>query len=118
MAASVTATGTEAGHYIVGELLGIELPRSFTRREKNPDGSDSMGLTRPKVRLLVGTRVEVIPFKSLPELRAAIGEPAERELVACPVWINGPYDEATNRSLPSNASFSGRAPRDFEADSK
>jgi hypothetical protein len=100
--------GLTPGHVIVGEFLGVDTPRSFTRR----DGSD--GMTRPTVRLLVGRRVESIPFRDMDGVAAALGTPAERDMVAVPVYVQGPWDEAQGRSGAHNASFTGRVPRDAD----
>lgn len=100
-----TATALTPGVYLVGELIGIEQSREF----KGRDGD--MHLSRPKVRLLVGTRLEVVPFKDEAALRAVLNGAKDRDIVTLPVYLNGPYDEATRRSTPHNAEYSGRAPR-------
>lgn len=105
MTAALSIAG-DPGYYLVGEFLGVDMPRDYTDRRTNEAKT-----TRPAVRLLVGRRVEVVQFRDMDALDTAIGSPAERAIVAVPVFLNGPWDEQANRPGSHNATPSGRAPR-------
>lgn len=100
------ALGSEPGYYIVGEFLGVDPEREYTDRRTN-----TRKMSRPRVRLLVGGHIEAIGFRDLASVEATIGEPEARSIIAVPVYLNGPWDEESNRPMAHNAQPSGRPPR-------